>query len=155
MKDFLNPWVLAGTILTASLLILLSFLGAGWLAPGQSAPYQGGAAITLIPVPTFTPTPRPTATEIPLVSPTPVIGSGIQLGGYVQISGTGGDGLRLRREPSLTGEIVYLGLEGEIFLVKGGPQDQDGYLWWQLEAPLNPDRQGWAVSDFLAPAQNP
>ncbi|MFN2281157.1 MAG: hypothetical protein ACK2TZ_04770 [Anaerolineales bacterium] len=155
MKNFFNPWVIAGTVLTATILLAFAFLGAGWITPSLGEPYQGGGVITLIPVPTFTPTPLPTATEIPLVSPTPEKGSGILLGGYVQITGTEGEGLRLRREPSLTGEIVYLGLEGEIFLVKGGPQDQDGYLWWQLEAPLNPDRQGWAVADFLAFAQNP
>ncbi|MEJ2413629.1 MAG: SH3 domain-containing protein [Anaerolineales bacterium] len=155
MKDFLNPWVIAGTVLTASVLIALSFLAAGWLTSAPPEAYQGGAVITVIPVPTATPTPRPTATEIPLISPTPDTVNGIQLGGYVQISGTGGDGLRLRSEPSLNGEIVYLGLEGEIFQVKGGPEDRDGYLWWQLEAPLNPNRQGWAVSDFLKFAQNP
>lgn len=155
MKEFLNPWVIAGTVLTASILIAVSFLAAGWLTSAPPEPYQGGAVITVIPVPTATPTPRPTATEVPLLSPTPDQSSGIQLGGYVQISGTEGDGLRLRRNPSLDGEIVYLGLEGEIFQVKGGPEDQDGYLWWQLEAPLNPDRQGWAVSDFLKFAQNP
>jgi hypothetical protein len=155
MKDFLNPWVIAGTVLTASVLIALSFLATGWLTTAPPEPYQGGAVITVIPVPTATPTPRPTATEIPLISPTPDPVNGIQLGGYVQISGTGGDGLRLRRDPSLNGEIVYLGLEGEIFQVKSGPEDRDGYLWWQLEAPLNPNRQGWAVSDFLKFAQNP
>lgn len=155
MKDFLNPWVIAGTILTASVLIALSFLVSGWLTSAPPEAYQGGAVITVIPVPTATPTPRPTATEIPLISPTPDSVNGIQIGGYVQISGTGGDGLRLRRDPSLNGEIVYLGLEGEIFQVKGGPEDRDGYLWWQLEAPLNPNRQGWAVSDFLKFAQNP
>ncbi len=73
----------------------------------------------------------------------------------MQISGTEGEGLRLRRDPSLDGEIVYLGLEGEIFLVIGGPVEGDGYLWWQLEAPLNAPSTGWAVSNYLQPAQSP
>ena len=109
----------------------------------------------VIPVPTATPTLPPTTTPIPLPSPTLQVEDGIQLGGYVQISGTEGEGLRLRREPSLNATIVYLGLEGEIFLVIGGPEEADGYLWWHLEAPLNTARQGWTVSDFLQPAQNP
>jgi hypothetical protein len=155
MKDILNPWVIAGTILTASLLLILTFLAAGWMTPSPQQIYQGGAVITVIPVPTATPTPLPTPTIIPLASATPEGSSGIQLEGHVEISGTEGDGLRLRRQPSLNGEIVYLGLEGEIFKVIGGPQDQDGYLWWQLEAPLDPTRQGWAVSNFLKPVQNP
>ncbi len=154
MKDVLNPWVIAGSILTASVLVVLSFLAAGWLAPSSRTAYQGGGAITVIPVPTATQTPLPTPTEIPLVSPTPAGTSGIRVGEYVQITGTGGEGLRLRRDPSLNGEIAYLGYEGEIYLVKGGPEDRDGYLWWQLEAPLNPSLQGWAVSNYLVPAQN-
>jgi hypothetical protein len=155
MKDILNPWVIAGTILTASVLIVVSFLASGWLTPAPSQPYQGGGVITIIPVPTSTPTPQPTATSVLLESPTPGNLGEIQLGSYVQITGTEGEGLRLRRDPSLNGEIVYLGLEGEIYLVKGGPEDRDGYLWWQLEAPLNPERQGWAVADFLKAAQSP
>lgn len=154
MKEYLNPWIIGGMILTASILIAVSFLAAGWLI-APPAPYQGGGAITVIAVPTATPTPPPTATPIPLVSPTPDAASAIQPGGYVQIFGTEGDGLRLRETPSLNGEIVYLGLEGEIFFVKGGPEQQDGYLWWELEAPLNPERQGWAVASFLKPAQGP
>ena len=154
MKNFLNPWVIGGTILVASLLVALSFLAAGWLTAEPQTAYQGGGVITVIPVPTATQTPLPTPTETPAAAPLPGDGGGIEVGLSVQISGTGGDGLRLRRDPSLTGEIVYLGLEGEIFSVRGGPQQSDGYLWWQLEAPLNPQRQGWAVADFLVPAQN-
>jgi len=124
MKDFLNPWVIAGTILTASVLIALSFLVSGWLTSAPPEAYQGGAVITVIPVPTATPTPRPTATEIPLISPTPDSVNGIQLGGYVQISGTGGDGLRLRREPSLNGEIVSAdGTTANELALVGPPSD--------------------------------
>lgn len=154
MKNFLNPWVIAGTILVASLLIVLSFLAAGWLTSTPQTAYQGGGVITVIPVPTATQTPVPPPTETPSASPFPEDGSGIRVGASVQISGTGGDGLRLRQEPSLNGEIVSLGLEGEIFTVKGGPEQRDGYVWWQLEAPLNPTRQGWAVSTYLELAQN-
>jgi hypothetical protein len=152
MKNFLNPWVIAGTILVASILIALSFLAAGWLTTASQSGYQGGGAITVIPVPTATRTPVPTPTEVPTLAP-PQQGTGIQVGVNVQISGTGGDGLRLRQDPSLNGEIVYLGLEGEIFTVKGGPEQNDGYIWWELEAPLNPSRQGWAVANFLEAAQ--
>jgi hypothetical protein len=152
MKDILNPWVIAGAVLTASLLILISFFASGTLFSGNQNSYSGDAVLTVIPVPTYTMTPLPTEPEItPTIEPM----IDIQVGTNVQIKGTDGEGLRLRRDPSLTGEIVYLGLEGEIFLISGGPQEQDGYIWWQLVAPLNESRTGWAVSNFLQPAQSP
>jgi hypothetical protein len=154
MKDILNPWVIAGTILIASVLILVTFLASGWLTPAPPTSYQGGGVITVIPVPTATPTPVPTPTEIPAQSPTPNEEGRIRVGSTIEIAGTGGDGLRLRQDPSLNGEIAFLGLEGEIFNVVGGPEQRDGYLWWQLEAPLNPERQGWAVSTYLESTQS-
>ena len=155
MKDILNPWVIAGSILIASILLAISFLAAGQLTPSDLAIYSGEAVLTVIPVPTYTPTPLPTQPEFPVFTPTiePVVG--VHVDGYVQILGTEGEGLRLRRDPSLDGEIVYVGLEGEIFRVSGGPTEQDGYLWWQLTAPLNESLQGWAVSNYLESAQSP
>lgn len=155
MKDIINPWVIAGSVLFASLLLVISFLAAGQLTESDRALYSGEAVLTIIPVPTYTPTPLPTQTESPVVTPTIEQAVGIDVGGYVQITGTDGEGLRLRRDPSLVGEIVHVGLEGEIFLVIEGPEEKDGYLWWQLEAPLNENRRGWAVSNFLEFAQSP
>jgi hypothetical protein len=155
MKDILNPWVIAGSVLIASILLAISFLAAGQLTPSDRSNYSGEAVLTVIPVPTYTPTPLPTQPEFPVATPTVETAVGIHVDGYVQISGTEGEGLRLRRDPSLDGKIVHLGLEGEIFQVIGGPEEQDGYLWWQLEAPLNSDRRGWAVSNYLEFAQSP
>jgi len=155
MKEYLNPWMIAGTIITASLLLALVFFVSGGFAPPGEEPYQGGGMLTVIPVPTATQTPMPTPTPLILPSPTPLGDDGIQQGGYVQISGTEGEGLRLRVSPSLSGEIAFLGVEGEIFFVKGGPVEADQYLWWQIEAPLNASRQGWVVSEYLQPAQGP
>ena len=155
MKDIFNPWVIAGSVLIASLLLAGSFLAAGKLTPSDQSVYSGEAVITVIPVPTYTPTPLPTQPDNPVVTPTIEPAVGIHVNGYVQILGTDGEGLRLRRDPSLEGEIVNVGLEGEIFLVIGGPEERDGYLWWQLEAPLNTTRKGWAVSNYLEFAQSP
>jgi hypothetical protein len=79
----------------------------------------------------------------------------LAVGAYVQIAGTGGDGLRLRAEPGLQSRVLFLALEAEVFLVTGGPRDADGYTWWYLEAPAEKSRQGWAASNFLAVVQNP
>ena len=151
MKDIINPWVIAGAILTASLLLVISFFASGSIFPENQSSYSGDAVLTVIPIPTYTITALPPE---PTIRPTIEASVEIQIGINVQIIGTAGEGLRLRREPSLSGDIVYLGLEGEIFLVKGGPEERDGYSWWQLAAPLNESRTGWAVSNFLQLAQN-
>ena len=72
---------------------------------------------------------------------------------YVQIYGTGGDGLRLRSEPGIESSILFLGYESEAFQVTDGPQLVDGYTWWYLTAPYDKERSGWAVADFLRVVQ--
>ena len=152
MKDILNPWVIVGAVLIASILLLVTFLASGTLFSPSQPEYYGEGILTVIPIPTFTPTALPIVPDsTPTVQPQNVI----QIGSYVKITGTEGDGLRMREDPSLAGKIVYLGIEDEIFLVKEGPQDQDGYLWWYLEAPLNAAKNGWAVSNYLKLDQNP
>ena len=79
----------------------------------------------------------------------------IATGAYVQITGTGGDGLRLRTEPGLNADVRILGAEAEVFLVQDGPRQVDGYTWWYLVGPYDSTRRGWAVSNYLAVVQNP
>lgn len=152
MKDLVNPWVIAAAVLLAAgMLAGLFWLSGRITAPGWQE-YGGEAALTIIPNPTSTATIIPT---LPAATPTVEANQIIQVGSYVKISGTGGSGLRLREEPSLNGEVVFLGLEDEIFLVKDGPEDRDGYLWWYLEAPANDTRSGWAAANFLQLDQSP
>ena len=73
----------------------------------------------------------------------------------MQITGTGGDGLRLRTEPGLNADVRILGAEAEVFLVQDGPRQVDGYTWWDLVGPYDSTRRGWAVSNYLAVVQNP
>ncbi len=68
MKDILNPWVIAGSILVASLLLVISFLAAGQLTASNLSVYSGEAALTIIPIPTYTPTPLPTQPEFPIIN---------------------------------------------------------------------------------------
>jgi hypothetical protein len=68
----------------------------------------------------------------------------------VQISGTDGEGLRIRSQPSLNGEPVFLGYDSEVFIVQDGPREADGYTWWYLVAPYDDTRAGWAAANFLS-----
>lgn len=139
-------------MVVASLLLGGFFMWIGRVPPPKSVPYQGETGLTVIPQSTLTPTrAHPEGQDTP--SPTP--SAEIQVGGYVKIEGTGGEGLRLRAQPTLRGEINYLGLEDEVFRVLEGPVEEDGYMWWLLEAPANPGRNGWAVSNYLKADQPP
>lgn len=149
----INIWVILVALLVAGLLIG----GIGvvlLLLPGPAQPAsQPPAMMTIIPAPTATATPEPTSV---LPSPTASVAvGGISQGMYVQISGTEGQGLRLRAGPGTSNPPRFLGMDSEVFLVKDGPQDSDGFTWWYLEAPYDPGRSGWAASAYLTVVNQP
>lgn len=151
LHPYLNRFVIIGSLIFASILILITLILIGWTSP-RFSPDVGFAPadVTMILAPTHT----PAATIPPTVNPllvTPTFDpTTIVLNGYVQISGTGNDGLRIRSSPGLNSETVFRGEEAEVFLVKDGPQVGDGYTWWYLVAPYDETRAGWAVGEFLA-----
>lgn len=149
-KPYLNSWVIVGSFAVAGALMLFTLISIGWTSPHFS-PDVGfvPADLTMIPAPTNTASVLPTPTFDPLASPSPSP-QGIAVGGYVQINGTDGDGLRIRSTAGLDGETVFRGEEAEVFIVREGPQSADGYTWWYLVAPYDETRTGWAVADFLA-----
>ena len=143
-----NKWVILGALIVAGLLTLITLISIGWTNTPQSPDVGFAPAdLTVIPAPTLTPNVTATATIDPFApSPTP---TGIAVGTYAQITGTGGEGLRIRSAPGLTSESVFLGLDSEVFLVQDGPREVDGYVWWYLIAPYDEARAGWAAADFL------
>ncbi len=164
LRWFFSPWVLGGAFLV-SLMLLGVTAALVWFTrpqPRQTAP--GTAVLNVISAATSTPllpTSQPTGTPEPTaattgegVPPSPQPGT-INLDAYVQITGTEGDGLRLRTDPGLDTEVRTLGAESEVFLVKDGPVELDGFTWWYLEGVVDPARRGWAVSNYLAIVQQP
>lgn len=138
---------LFGLLLAVGLLIFSRLLGP---APASSLP-----ELTVIPLPSAT----PTATAAPPTPepPTPVDTPGGESAGprsfaqgqLVLISGTGGEGLRLREAPGLDAAIRLVALENEVFEVVEGPVPSDGYNWWRLTNPYDRSKQGWAADQFL------
>ncbi len=154
MKD--NQKVILGAIGIAIILCSATYLtGLGTSARQSTDISWELAALTIIPGPTSTPLIAPSATHDPaLGTPTPLPGE-IALNGFVQISGTNGEGLRIRELPGLEGEHLFLGFDTEVFQVIDGPQEADGYIWWRLLAPYDETRSGWAASDFLEAVLSP
>jgi hypothetical protein len=150
-----TPQVIASAVGVAILLFVLTFALVVWTAP--SAPDVSGllAMVTAIPAPTPTPAPAATATFDPY-APTPTTVPGqISLGAYVQISGTQGDGLRIRSQPGLDGQQLFLGFDTEVYTVADGPREVDGYTWYYLTAINDQTRSGWAASNFLTVIPKP
>ncbi len=146
-----NAWVLLAALVVVGGLVALLVLLVYYMP--QPAKAEVNPVLTIIPAPTITPTSAaPTAT--PTLTP-PVEVDGISVGRYVQISGTEGAGLRLREGPGTNKAMRFVGMDAEVFLVKDGPQEGDGFTWWYLEAPYDPSRSGWAASKYLTVINQP
>jgi len=159
VRFFLDPWLIFGAVGFGVALLIATLLLLSWTRSPQTSAGASTAVITVIALPTATPilpTSTPTETEIPAATdfPPPPPGD-IAIDAYVQVTGTGGDGLRLRAGPGLDREVRLLGGEDEVFLVRDGPQQADGFTWWYLVGPFDESRHGWAVANFLRVVQNP
>lgn len=154
----INLRVIGGAIVVASLLLMTTLVVLLATRPDRAPAGQVTAALTLIPASTNTALPATagqgtpvTGTQTVVPSPQPGV---ISVGAYVQVVGTEGDGLRLRDQPGLSGQVLMLGSESEVFRVEQGPQEVDGYTWWYLVGPFDASRRGWAVANYLQVTQN-
>lgn len=159
LRAIFSPWVIVGAV-TLAIVLMCATLSLIWITrPADVATGPSTAVLSVIQAPTPTPvvdTPTPPAEgqSTEAVPPAPLPGT-FAIGAYVQISGTEGDGLRLRSAPGLQGRVEFLALESEVFQIREGPQEADGYTWWFVVAPYDEKVQGWAVSNYLAVVQNP
>ena len=149
VRDLFNRWVILGALILAGLLLLITAIVIGLTAAAPASDIGFVPAdLTVIPAPTGTSSAPPTPTIDPFATPTSP--AGIAIGNYVQITGTEGQGLRIRAQPGLDGEFQFLAYDSEVFVIQEGPRDVDGYVWWYLVAPYDETRVGWAAADFLA-----
>lgn len=140
-----------GALLVCVLCAVYVFLSINGLAYKDATTSTAQAHITLIPAESI---PTMDLGLITLATPTSTLDpqaqtSSMQVGMYVQISGTGDTGLRIRSDPGTSSETMFVANESEVFMVIGGPVSQDEYTWWQLSAPYDDTRQGWAAQNYL------
>ena len=150
-----SKWLWAGLGVMLGVLALIVLIAFGYFTrQARAATSPATPILVLITAPTASITvPPPTATvELSYTStpspPTEVDGS-LSPGRLVEVFGTEGDGLRLRDNTGLDSKIVFLAVESEVFELREGPVDKDGYEWWFLVNPYNLDKTGWAVSTYL------
>jgi hypothetical protein len=70
--------------------------------------------------------------------------TGIAIGNYVQITGTNGEGLRIRSDAGLNGEFKFLGYDSEVFVV----MDSCGGILWRpmtMPATVGPPPISWRI----------
>ena len=151
MKIVFNKYTLLGGGLVFVVLaayLVITIIGINYQTQVASTPK---AALTIIPaaniptkdlsllVQTSTPTPPVAATSV----------AGIGTGIYVQITGTGGVGLRIREGAGKNFNTNFLASESEVFKVIGGPVNADDITWFELVAPYDEKRTGWASAEYL------
>lgn len=145
-----NKKVVLGAIVFSLALLFYLYLLLTGFSFSQQANSTSRANLDVIPaasIPTID-------TNLLVITPTNTLPpqtdvDGVAVQRFVKIEGTGGVGLRIRREPGTETEVVFLAGESEVFIVIGGPVEKDGILWWQLSTPYDDSRFGWASADYL------
>ncbi len=115
---------------------------------GGTADEKSRALLTVIPAPTLTPTVY--ATKVPQTLEIHYVSEdGLSVGTVVEVYDTGSTGLSVRPQPGTGGYLNFVAQEGERFKIIDGPDSRNDYIWWKLESVNDPDRSGWAASNFL------
>ena len=145
-------WGVAGAFAGITTFLLIMLLGPILQVGAVAEAPEPILTVVARPSPTLTPSPPPSPAAVPTGTATPALPAGagdISLGELVEVIGTSGEGLRLRSSPGLDSEVSFLGFENEVFEVRDGPVDRDGFVWWFLANPYDTSKQGWAVSIYL------
>lgn len=149
-------WVTIGALIGLVIIAAILFIGPLIAPSGLTA--APSPIVTVIANPsataTLTPSPTGTATQVPTATATPPEAGDLSVGELVEVTGTGGDGLRLRDAPGLDATVRMLAFENEVFEVREGPAEGDGYIWWYLVNPYDESKVGWGASNFLRPVDS-
>ena len=152
-KTGIHPLAYIGAVFFAAIILGLGylFLRVGGLQTQVIQNTLTPHAVTILPAPTETPiTIIPTAIFTP--TPSPVLGlpPGIMgIGAYAKVSNTGGAGLRIRQSATTDSLTQFIAMDEEVFEIIGGPVEKNAFTWWQLEAPYDKTRTGWAAEEYL------
>ncbi|HEY71295.1 MAG TPA: hypothetical protein G4O08_12010 [Anaerolineae bacterium] len=146
-------WIAGGAAAGFLLLVLAVFVGPMIIQRNPQPTPTWVFSVIVNPSPTAEPTLQETA--LPEQTPEPeatteiLEASTFSVGDLVEVRGTEGDGLRIRGSPGFQGDILFLAVENEVFMVQDGPVLVDDLTWWYLVNPYSSEVRGWAVSVYL------
>ena len=160
------PWVVGlgvGALLAVIGILVVAFVFSRRSAQSEPTPtvVVVTPTVTLVPRPTGTIPPAATATsETPVTeetSSTAAPSDAISVGGYVRVAAPAG--LSFRENPGVNGALIQVLDSGITLAVIGGPEEADGYTWWQLRT-ADGNVEGWSAAGdgedvFLEPAPAP
>lgn len=151
-------WVLGGIAFV--LIAGLVWLGISRLTDSEESSAVAPSEPSVQQVAAEEPTPAPpTSTPGPAPTPTPIL---LPVNANVVVGDTEGQGVKVRAEPGLDGELVDIIPEGTIVVVLAADPDSqhaeypvpaDGYLWYRMrvtgEDTSDNPLIGWSASEFF------
>lgn len=81
------------------------------------------------------------------ITPEPAASNVLQIGGFALVVNVGGEPLRARSGPGTSAAIVARFPEGTRLLIVGGPEDANGFRWWQVRSEQG--QEGWCADRWL------
>ncbi len=161
----INPWIIVGAVAVAAVFCFGAVIALLLLRGRTPASVIPTATQQSIVVATFfqpTPTPEPSQTRPPVtVAPTltetvaPESGpweacpgaaylSRLRVGDKAKVSEDPPLANRVRRQPSLSGEVIGYIEPGEEMTILEGPGCSAGWVWWRVRS-LETDLEGWTA----------
>ena len=152
-------WVLGGIALVV--IAGLVWLGISRLTGSSESSTVAPSEPTVQQVAAEEPTPAPpTSTPGPTPTPTPIL---LPINANVIVGETEGQGVKLRAQPGLSGDLVEIIAEGTTMVVLDADPDSqhseypvpsDGYLWYRMRVTGMVDDNenpliGWSASEFF------
>ena len=120
-------------------------------AIAEEAPAPAATAIAEVQIILAAETPANMSLEGPAI-PTVIITSTpvpLRVGVAAAVFGVGNDKLNIRNRPGISGsQVLFREDDGKQFDIIGGPQEADGFTWWQVRDPQF-QVEGWAVANYL------
>lgn len=149
----LIPLLVSFGVVSVACVGAVMFLNANRPALTVTLPTATPRIITPTPTPFILPTATPyiAPTNTPEPTPTPAQATAplqFGVGARIIVVNTGGNGLNFRRTPGLSGELIRRLPEGTTYEIVGGPEQADGFTWWQLRDPTD-GTIGWGVQNYM------
>lgn len=152
----INRRVIIGAIIVVIAILIYGILGLNGVSYQKTISGRTTAYLTVI-APAFIPTQD---LSLLFITPTPTTDpsfgdlQGIQIGKFVQITGTQGVGLKIRKQSGTGSSVNFIANDLETFQVIDGPVMKDDIVWWNIVTPYDPSRQGWAAASYLTLIEN-